>query len=76
MTRPMNPVATSGGQVPPVEIGEHTENSVAVFAAVFRSGADRESIDPIAPGDGSGGRATGSGSVPDQCLSQTDDPRT
>jgi MFS family permease len=43
-------------------------------AAAFRTGVDREGIDPVAPGDGSGGRGTGSGSVPDQRFSQTDDP--
>ena len=41
--------------------------------AVFRSGADREGIDPLAPGSGTGG-STGAGSVPDPRIGVHDDP--
>jgi len=39
----------------------------------FRTGADREGIDPLGPGAGTAG-STGAGSVPDPRLGSHDDP--
>ena len=41
--------------------------------AAFRTGADREGIDPLGPGSGTAG-STGTGSVPDPRLGSHDDP--